>query len=255
MLALIGSPHAALGVILHQVASTQTIPRTPQAPPAISCSWGLRQKSSLTQQECICCRGAADTKSEVFATDISDHEVCKATIDKIAEQFGRIDVLANIAGMMSLNRIEDITPQLWTKMFAVNVDGAFFLSQAALPHLRKTEGNIVNVASNTGISGAAYLSHYAATKHAVVGMTKAMAYELIKEKVRVNAVAPGGINTAMTAAPQMPEDADWDLINRIVSPRGVTEPEEVAHLIAYIASPLAHSIFGACYSIDLGLTI
>ena len=198
---------------------------------------------------------AADTKSEVFATDISDHEVCKATIDKIAEQFGRIDVLANIAGMMSLNRIEDITPQLWKKMFAVNVDGAFFLSQAALPHLRKTEGNIVNVASNTGISGAAYLSHYAATKHAVVGMTKAMAYELIKEKVRVNAVAPGGINTAMTAAPQMPEDADWDLINRIVSPRGVTEPEEVAHLIAYIASPLAHSIFGACYSIDLGLTI
>lgn len=96
-------------------------------------------------------------------------------------------------------------------MFGVNVAGTFWMCQAAIPHL-ESHGNIVNVASNAGLMGMAYTTVYASSKAAVVNMTRSLAMEFIRTPLRINAVAPGGINTAMAQATFFPEDTNWKLV-------------------------------------------
>jgi NAD(P)-dependent dehydrogenase (short-subunit alcohol dehydrogenase family) len=138
-------------------------------------------------------------------------------------------------------------------MMGVNLDGYFFLAQAAIPHLLESEGNIVNLASNAGLMGQAYTVVYCMTKGAVVQMTKALAMEFIKTKLRVNAIAPAGTLTNLVMNYQMPEDIDVELM-RYSGFRGLTEADEVAELFAFIASDTGKSIHGAVFSIDNGVT-
>ena len=192
--------------------------------------------------------------TQTFPGDVSDPGHCRATIESVARRMGRIDVLCNVAGVGSLRAIGALEPDYWRRTFAVNVDGPFFLSQAALPHLEATSGNIVNVASSAALRGGAYLVHYAASKGAVLQMTRSMAAELLNSSVRVNAVAPGGVDTPFLQRDGMPKDIDYDLVLRMSSPRGLTDVDEVANAIVYLSSPLAKTIHGACLSIDAGVT-
>jgi NAD(P)-dependent dehydrogenase (short-subunit alcohol dehydrogenase family) len=139
-------------------------------------------------------------------------------------------------------------------MFGVNTDGPFFLSQAAIPHLVETDGNIVNIASNAGLMGQAYTVVYCMTKGAIIQMTRALAMELMKTKVRVNAIAPGGIETGLTRSYQMPADIDMDLVSRYFGFRGMGSPEDIATLFALVASDEGRNIHGAVLSSDLGMT-
>ncbi|MEM8496551.1 MAG: SDR family oxidoreductase [Pseudomonadota bacterium] len=186
--------------------------------------------------------------------DVSDPNYCANAIDQVVNHCGGIDVLCNVAGIVSFRAIADVDPSFWRKHFAVNVDGPFFLSQAALPHLTKTGGNIVNVASSAALVGEAFLVPYAASKAALVHMTKSMAMELVNENVRINAVAPGAIDTNIMAGQTFPDNIDFDLVSRYTGLRAASSPEEIAEFIAYISSPMASSIHGACLSIDGGIT-
>ena len=99
-------------------------------------------------------------------------------------------------------------------MLAVNPDAYFFFAQAAIPHLLVTKGNIVNIASNSGLMGGAYTVLYCMTKGAVVQLTRALAMEFLKKQIRINAIAPGGTETALVAATTFPDDVDYDLVGR-----------------------------------------
>ena len=203
----------------------------------------------------------ADRMAEVFAevpggryssVDVSDPAACtKAVADCIAE-FGRLDILANIAGFHQMRHTPTMTDDEWNKDLAVNLNGPFYLCRAALPHLLATGGNIVNVASIAGVEGEVYSAGYCAAKHGLIGLTRALAIEFTKEKLRVNAVCPGGMPTAQSTEFTPPDNADWDLIMRIASPRGLMETVDVAKAIAFLASDDAAAIHGAVYRVDNG---
>lgn len=187
-------------------------------------------------------------------TDVSSVADCRRAAADCAAAFGRIDVLGNIAGISWQEHFGDATEEGWDAMFGVNVKGPFFLAQAALPHLLESGGNIVNIASNTAVMGMAYTAAYGATKGAVALLTRALAMELIKTPVRVNAIAPGGVDTPMTRNFAMPDDADFDLIRPGISPRGMSTPEQIAAVFAFVASDEAANVHGAVINADHGLT-
>lgn len=187
-------------------------------------------------------------------TDVSDTAACSALIAGAAHAFGQIDALCNIAGVCRFDHAGQITPDIWDRIHAINVRGPFFLIQAALPHLIETSGAIVNCASASAFLGHAYLTHYASSKAALVNLTKSLAMELMHTPVRINAVAPGGINSAMTTTMQIPEGLDFGLVARYSPLRGTAEPEELADLFLMLAGPRGRIFHGDCINADRGIT-
>ena len=133
-----------------------------------------------------------------IACDISDREAAQNAVEESVAHFGKLDIVANVAGVVRSHHATDVDEQTWRLIMGVNVDGMFWVTQAVIPHLLETGGNIVNVASNAGFMGQAYTVPYCAAKGAVINMTRALAMEYIKTDLRVNAIAPGGMKTAMT---------------------------------------------------------
>lgn len=192
--------------------------------------------------------------SLTIVTDISDAAECGALPGKAVEAFGKLDVLCNVAGAFRFDRAGDITAETWDKIHAVNVRGPFFIIQAAIRDLIESGGAIVNVASASAFLGHAYLAHYASSKAALVNLTKSLAMEYMNTSVRINAVAPGGINTAMTASSVMPEGIEIPLLMRYVPMRGSSEPEDLTDLILLLAGPRGKAFHGACINADRGIT-
>ncbi len=196
----------------------------------------------------------AGGEMQVGAFDISDPQQCGEVVAAAVDTFGRLDVLCNIAGIVRSSRLEDTTPEEWDLILAVNLSGPFFLSQAAMPHLLATEGNIVNIASNAGLMGQAYTIAYCVSKGGVVQLTRSLAMEFVKEPVRVNAIAPGGVDTPLSANFDMARDPDMALVRRYMGMRDMAQPEEIAAVIAFVASDEARSIHGSILSVDNGIT-
>ncbi len=195
----------------------------------------------------------AELPGSAFASvDISSRDACAAAVEECVERFGRLDVLANIAGFHRMRHTTTMTDEDWDVDLAVNLTAPFTLCRAAMPHLLASGGNIVNVSSIAGVEGEVYSAGYCAAKHGLVGLTRALAVEFTKERLRVNAVCPGGMPTAQTTEFEAPENADWDLIMRIASPRGFMATEDVAKAIAFLASDDAAAIHGAVYRVDNG---
>lgn len=188
------------------------------------------------------------------SVDISSSEACRDAVAQCVEKFGRLDALINVAGFHQMRHTISVTDEDWGKDLAVNLNGPFFLCRAALPHLLETGGNIVNVASIAGIEGEVYSAGYCAAKHGLVGLTRALAIEFTSERLRVNAVCPGGMLTPQTTEFAAPENADWNLIVRIAAPRGMMDVADVAKTIAFLASDDAAAVHGAVYIVDAGKT-
>lgn len=185
---------------------------------------------------------------------VGERSECFDSVEACVAEFGQLDVLGNIAGVSRADRITDVTEEQYRMMMSVNADGPFFLCQAAVPHLLESDGNIVNMASNAGLMGTAYTIAYAMTKGAIVQLTRALAMELAKTKVRVNAIAPGGISTGLTENFHMPAGLDGDLIMPYMGFRGMGVPDDIAVLFAFVASDEARNIHGSILSSDLGIT-
>ena len=207
--------------------------------------------------------GLAETKEIVTAAggtmsfgtaDISDRMSAHGVVANAMDEFGQLNVLVNCAGVLRAGRVTDFTEADYDLVFNVNVRGTFWMCQAAIPHILDSRGNIVNVASNAGLMGQAFTAVYASSKAAVVNLTRSLAMEYVKEKVRINAVAPGGIQTPMAQSSEFPEDIDWELIKPYMGYRNMSKPEEIAAVIAFEASPEARAMHGSIVSADCGLT-
>jgi NAD(P)-dependent dehydrogenase (short-subunit alcohol dehydrogenase family) len=190
----------------------------------------------------------------VHAADLSDPAACKGAVVAAVAQFGRLNALCNVAGLIYLANSHEMPEDQWHRTIAVNLSAAFMLSQAAIPHLLEANGAIVNVASSAAFIGEAYAAAYCASKWGILGMTKAMAMEYSKKPIRINAVAPGGMVTNIAANFRPPEGCDFDLIKRFSGLRGTVEVDDVADMIALLSSDAGRGYHGACINLDAGIT-
>lgn len=192
---------------------------------------------------------------EAVATDLADPENCTLAVERAVARFGRLDALCNIAGVLNFAPFTQMTAERFHATLAVNFSAPFFLSQAAIPHLLATNGAIVNVASAAAFIGEAYLAAYAASKAALVSLTKSLAMEYAKTSLRVSAVAPGGMQTGMGfEIGEAKDQIDFALVQRYSGLRGFVAVEDVAAMIALLASERGAAFHGACVNMDAGIT-
>jgi NAD(P)-dependent dehydrogenase (short-subunit alcohol dehydrogenase family) len=188
------------------------------------------------------------------ALDLSDVDNCRLAVAAAVTAFNRLDALCNVAGVFIPSHAQEMRTKDWDKTLAVNLSAPFHLIQAALPHLLEAQGAIVNVTSCAAHIGQAYTAAYCATKAGLTQLTKALAMEFMHQPVRINAVAPGGMMTKLAMGITKLQNADPSLLQRYSPMRGVVEIEDVAEMVAFLASDAAHSYHGAVINIDKGVT-
>ena len=189
----------------------------------------------------------------VVPYDAADWDSCRALIAAAAAR-GGIDVLANVAGMLNWGPTLDFDEARFEKIIRVNLTSVYCLCRAALPHLIETRGNIVNTASTAALQGIAYTVAYAASKHGVMGVTKSLAIEFASKGVRVNAVAPGFVDTPMGNSTPPEGEVDWSLVMRNAPKlvEGTCAPSDIADTIAFMASDQARKMTGTIINVDGG---
>jgi NAD(P)-dependent dehydrogenase (short-subunit alcohol dehydrogenase family) len=187
--------------------------------------------------------------------DVSDPGSVTAAMDAAVERLGGLDVCCNVAGVNIFSKVDDLSLDLWNRHLAVNLTGPMLVTQAAVPHLRASRGNVVTVASISGLQGQPYNSAYCASKGGLILFMKSLAVELASAGIRVNCVCPGGVDTPLSAGAitGLPADADVSLFARMVGViPGFMPPSDVADAIAYLASDDAASVTGTSLVIDRG---
>jgi len=190
--------------------------------------------------------------------DVTKAEDCQRAVEETAKAFGGLDILVNCAGIIFRNRtVEQTTEEEWDTTFDVNVRGTFLMCKFALPALRARKGCIVNLSSYVGLVGFRGASAYAASKAAIVNLTRSMALDHAREGIRVNAVCPGSVDTEMI-------HTAWEKFGDVEKARHlwdekhplgrIAQPEEVARAVLFLASDDASFITGTALAVDGGIT-
>jgi NAD(P)-dependent dehydrogenase (short-subunit alcohol dehydrogenase family) len=191
-----------------------------------------------------------------FVCDVSDVDQVRTAVSGAVAQFGPTDVLCNIAGVGRYYNSTEMEPDEWRRIIDINLTGTWFVAQAVLPHMLDRGGVIVNTASTSGLYPQPWQAAYCASKGGVVMLTKALALEYLDRKLRVNAVAPGGVDTPIIQEfAQMPPGGEMGRIMRYMSPMGFCHPEDLASLFAYVGSDEAHYMTGSVVLMDGGMTL
>ncbi|MBA3053521.1 MAG: SDR family oxidoreductase [Sphingomonadales bacterium] len=186
--------------------------------------------------------------------DIAERASCFDAVAAAVAHYGRLDILINAAGIVRFNHLIDVPEEEYRRVLAVNMDAAFFFSQAALPHIIAAHGNIVNVASQSAKIGTPYIVPYSMSKAGLVQMTLSMAMEYMEAPIRINAVCPGTMATEIGQGIPMPDGIDFAKIERYGGQRAPNEPAEVAAAVVFVASDRASAIHGAVLTADGGAT-
>lgn len=192
-------------------------------------------------------------KAKAYATDAADFTASQAFVEQVIEEFGKVDILINNAGITQDTLLMRMTEEQWDDVIRVNLKSAFNLTKAVTPHMmRARTGSIVNISSVVGVSGNAGQANYAASKAGLLGLTKATAKELGSRGIRVNAIAPGFIETDMTAVLDEKALAEW---KKGIALRRGGQPEEVAKAVAFFASDAASYITGQTLNVCGGMVM
>ena len=187
----------------------------------------------------------------VCQADVSDREAVFQMVRRIEQELGPVSLLVNNAGIARQQQFQDILPETWNRLFAVNLGGCFHCTQAVLPHmLHEHSGCIVNVSSIWGQHGASCEAAYSSTKHAIIGLTRSLSAELSLSGIRVNCVAPGVIDTDMVQV--LGRETLEELAREIPLGR-LGRPEEIAETVLYLAENLY--ITGQVITVDGGFLV
>jgi NAD(P)-dependent dehydrogenase (short-subunit alcohol dehydrogenase family) len=188
--------------------------------------------------------------------DVTRLEDCRNAVERTVAEFGGLDILFNNAGIIRRTNVPDGTEEDWDRVMAVNVKSIFLMSKFAIPHMiARGGGSIINTSSGWGMRGGANAASYCASKGAVTNLTRAMAIDHGPQKVRVNSIAPGDVDTPMLHGEAKQLGQDWSVFAEDAKQRPLNryaQPEEIAHAVLYLASDAAGYVTGASLVIDGG---
>lgn len=196
---------------------------------------------------------ALGVKAKAYASNAADFAQTEEVVKLIHEDFGSIDILVNNAGITKDGLMLRMTEQQWDAVIAVNLKSAFNFIHAVLPvMMRQRHGSIINMASVVGVHGNAGQANYAASKAGLIALAKSIAQEVGSRNIRANAIAPGFIETAMTAA--LPEDIRKDWISKIPLRRG-GKVDDIANVATFLASDMSSYVTGQVIQVDGGMNM
>lgn len=196
---------------------------------------------------------ALGVKAKGYASNAADFNQTKEVVTEIHKEFGRIDILVNNAGITKDGLMMRMTEQQWDAVIAVNLKSAFNFINAVLPiMLRQKSGSIINMASVVGVHGNAGQSNYAASKAGLIALAKSIAQEVGSRNIRANAIAPGFIETAMTAA--LPQEVRDEWAKKIPLRRG-GQVEDIANVATFLVSDMSSYVTGQVIQVDGGMNM
>ncbi|MBR5898376.1 MAG: 3-oxoacyl-[acyl-carrier-protein] reductase [Muribaculaceae bacterium] len=196
---------------------------------------------------------AFGVKAKGYASNAADFAQTKEVVAEVHKEFGAIDILVNNAGITKDGLMMRMTEQQWDAVIAVNLKSAFNFINATLPiMMRQRSGSIINMASVVGVHGNAGQSNYAASKAGLIALAKSIAQEVGSRGIRANAIAPGFIETAMTAA--LPEEVRQEWAKKIPLRRG-GQVEDIANVATFLASDMSSYVTGQVIQVDGGMNM
>ncbi len=204
---------------------------------------GLQETAGMIQE----IGGTADTG----ICDVTCEQPVADCLQACIDSFGKLDHLSNMAGILRFDHFHELRLEDFNRIIAVNLTGTFLMCREAIPQLLKTSGNIVNASSTSAMAGVPWAAAYAASKGAVLAMTKTIAVEYANQGLRANCICPGDIQTPMRS-PSFPQHADLSMLERCMSLTGAKGPESVAGVIAMLASEDGAHITGESIRMDGG---
>ncbi len=203
--------------------------------------------------ETVSAIAGAGGQAEAFGCDVTNGGAVQELVEAIAEKWGRLDILVNNAGITRDTLLPRMGDDQWDEVINTNLRGAFLFTRAATrPMMSQRYGRIINISSVSGLIGNAGQANYSASKAGLIGFTRTVSKELAGRKITVNAIAPGFIESEMTAALG---EALQDQVKTRIPAKRLGTPDEVADVVLFLASPSGSYITGQCITIDGGLTV